>query len=724
MAKKKSKKEAQSRPGSKKQDVKAAESGSLFESQYLGGHAPSQKAYFALFLIVIVSLIAYLPILNNGFVNWDDDKYVQNNPLIHSISLGDIFSTYVMGNYHPLTILTYAIEYHFFGLNASGYHVVSLLLHLLVVILVFSSVLLLSDKIEVALVASLLFGIHPVHMESVAWASELKDLLYVFFFLASYICYLHYIKKGQKRFYFYCLLWFLFSLLSKAIAASLPLVFLLTDYFKERKISRNVWLEKAPFFALAFFFGIIAIDAQQSVGAISVDYFSFPQRIVFASYSFITYLLKLLLPFRLCGYYSYPIKGGEDIPIQYYSYILLVIGLAAYVGYSLRYNKKIFFGFGFFTITVFFVLQLLLVGTTIMADRYIYLPSIGIFYLAGEGLVFLLKKSKSATYFRLPAMILLAVAVIFYSSKTYGRCFIWKNSMIFWSDVINQDSTIPVAYYDRGCFLENEKKYEDAIIDFNKAVDLKPDYTEVYLRRGILFKELKRYQEAINDYNKAIQLKPDLADAYNNRGIIFNELQRYQEAIDDYSQAIRLKPAYVKAYNNRGIIFSQLNRYKESLSDYNKVIELEPDFAEAYNNRGIVFSQLNRHEEALTDFNKAIALKPDFADAFIDRGHLLKNEKKYEDAISDYSKVILLRPDLMKGYFSRGVLYNDLKRFEEAFNDFNKVIELQPDYGLAYYSRGIAAFYLGKRDSACSDFKHASGLGYQEAIDAYSNFCR
>ena len=205
----------------------------------------NRKYYILLLIILLISFFVYLPVLYNDFV-WDDDLYIKSNPLVRSINLNEIFSNYILGNYHPLTVLTYSIEYQFFGLNAEGYHGVNLLLHLLNIILVFFVVLSLSNRKEVALVASLLFGLHPLHVESVAWASELKDLLYTFFFLASWFCYLRYLKGLKRKFYFYCLLIFLLALLSKAMAVSLSFILLLTDYFKRRKLTLYVWLEKIP----------------------------------------------------------------------------------------------------------------------------------------------------------------------------------------------------------------------------------------------------------------------------------------------------------------------------------------------------------------------------------------------------------------------------------------------------------------------------------------------
>ena len=200
--------------------------------------------------ILLVSFFSYMPVFQNGFVNWDESIYIQDNLLIRSLNLKDIFSTFQIGNYHPLTMLVYAIEYKLFGLNETGYHTVNLLLHILNVFLVYQLIILLSDKLIVAQVAALLFGIHPIHVESVAWAAELKDLLYTAFFLGSYIYYLKFLKNNKNKYYLLSLLLFLLSLLSKAMAASLPILLILTDYFLGRKANSKTFLEKAPYFIL------------------------------------------------------------------------------------------------------------------------------------------------------------------------------------------------------------------------------------------------------------------------------------------------------------------------------------------------------------------------------------------------------------------------------------------------------------------------------------------
>jgi tetratricopeptide (TPR) repeat protein len=753
------------------------------------------KTYGALAVILLISIIAYLPVFHNSLLAWDDNAYIRDNVLIHSFNLKEIFSHYVSGNWHPITVLTFALEYQFFGLNATGYHSVNLLLHLLNVLLVFYTVFLLSDKIIVALVASLLFGIHPLHVESVAWAAELKDLLYTFFFLASYIFYLKYLNDLQKKiqpinqsthqhlstsahhpifkssnhqittsshlhfftfspFYILALLLFIFSLLSKAMAVSLPLVLILTDYFKGRKINRKTLLEKVPFFLLALILGVVAVIAQKSSGATNpTTLLSLPQRLVFASYGFVTYLVKLLFPINLSALYPYP-QNEFDIPVQYYAYVLCFLGLAACVCYSRRFTKKIIFGMGFFTATVILVLQLLPVGLAIMADRYSYIPSIGIFYLAGEGFMYLWRSKK----LKLPAIIVLSLFAVLFSVETYARCGVWKNDITLWTDVIDQYKTLEYVYYNRGIAFTNEKRNEEAVSDFTRAIELKPDYSGAYNNRGFIFMNQNRNEEAIYDFNKSIELKSDNAVAYFNRGILFVNERRMDEAVKNFYKAVELKPDYAEVYNslgsffvkqrknddainnfnkaielnsgyaeayyNRGIVFVNEKRNAEAIKDFNKAIEVNPDYANAYNNRGILLVNEKRINEAIKDFNKAIELKPDYAEAYNNRGFVFVNVKRNDEAINDFNKAIELNPDYISAYNNKANLLFDVKRFEEAVSIYTKVIALKADYAMAYYKRGLAEYYSGKKDAACRDLKQAVSLGDQPAEDALAQICR
>lgn len=674
--------------------------------------------YYGLAIILLISFVIYLPVFNNKLLAWDDDLYIKNNPLVYSINLKNIFSQYVMGNYHPLTILTFAIEYQFFGPNETGYHIINLLLHLLNVVLVFYVINLLVNKPTVALVASLLFGIHPMHVESVAWAAELKDLLYTFFFLASYILYLKYLNSQQRKLYVFSLLLFFLSLLSKAMAASLPAVLILTDYFKGRKINGKALLEKLPFILLSIGFGIVAVWAQKSSGATEVVNFGFLQRIVFACSGFITYIFQLFFPLHLSAYYPYPIKSTESIPAQYYLYPILFMGLIIAVFYSLRFTKKFLFGVGFFAVTIFLVLQLLPVGGAIIADRYSYIPSIGIFYLAGEGFNLLLNRK-----LKVPAFVLLTFITVFFSVKTFTRCNIWNNDLTLWDDVISKYKTVPIAYNNRGLIYLHEGKNDSALNDFNNAIELKPDYAKAYNNRGTLYMNESKNDEALKDFDKAIEFMPSFEGFHISRGNALKNKNRIDEALMEYDKALSLRPDFAEAFYSRGIIFMSQGKNSQAIEEYGKAIGLNPNYIEAYLNRGNSFRDNKQFDNALKDYEKAIRLNPNFSLAYFNRGTLFMNRTMNELAQKDFDKAIELNPGYVQAYHNKGNIFYNEKKYEEAITSFSKAIKIKPDYAVSFYSRGLAEYYSGRKDAACQDLKSAVNLGYQAAAAAIPQVC-
>ncbi len=679
-----------------------------------------EARYFYLLAILLITFFAYLPVLHNGFVNWDDDQYIQENLLIRSINLKEIFSSYFMGNYHPFTLLILTFEFKLFGMSPAGYHMVNLLLHMMNIILVYYSVLLLSEKQVVALVASLLFALHPIHVESVAWASELKDLLYTFFFLLSFIYYLKFIKTDKKIFYVLSLFLFLPALLSKAMAASLPLLFVITDYFKGRKINLKNTIEKIPFFVLALIFGLVAISAQKSSGSITDETaFTFSQQIIFACYGYVNYFIKMILPINLSAFYPYPIKSVSELPAIYFIYPLLVLAFMIFIFYTLRFNKKILFSIGFFTATILLVLQLIPVGGAIIADRYTYIPSIGLFYLAGEGIYLLWSKK-----YKFITISLVCVFTIFYSVKTYARCEVWKNGITLWTNVIQQYQNVTLAYNSRAVLFDSENKLDEAFSDYSKSIELNPTYDKAYNNRGNLLMKQNKFDQALVDYNKCIELVPNFSGAYKNRGNLYMNTNKPELAYQDYTKALQLDPKETEVYFYRGNLLQNLKRNDEALSDYANVIALKPNDYQVYFSRGLLFMNIEKNKEAYEDFSKAISLYPSFVEAYLNRGNVLQNENKFDEALSDYNAAAKLQPENPKIYYNRGNLLGNKKRYDEAINDFSTAIKLKNDYALAYFGRGISECNSGKKDAGCNDLQNAIKLGFPPALDAFKNLCK
>ena len=676
------------------------------------------KYYVALGFILILTVAVYYPSLLNGFVYWDDYNYIENNQLVHTIDLRNIFSTYVKGNYHPLTILAYAIQYHYFGLEASEYHVVNLLIHILNTVLVARVILSLTKSHLISLVTSLLFGIHPLHVESVAWAAELKDLLYTFFFLLSFICYLNYTDKKATKYYIFALLLFIASLLSKAMAVSLPVLFIMTDYFKGRTINVRGMIEKIPFFGFSILFGIIGILAQKTSGATDIVNYTFPQRIVFACYGYMSYIFKLIIPLKQSAFYPYPLNTGSAVPDTYYFYVILLLGILFLIYYSLRFSRKVLFGMGFFSISVFLVLQLLPVGGAIMADRYSYIPSIGLFYLIGEGLN-LLWHSK----FKSISIIILGGFTVFFSVKTFARCGIWKDQMTLWNDMIDNYQTIPFAYNNRANVLINQGKYRDALSDYTKAIELNRNFGEAYNNRGSVFVNLKKYDSAVADYTKAIEINANYGDAYANRANMFMTMKKYDLAYKDYSKVIELTPHNIEPYINRANLLRAENKTEEALNDYNKALDLKPNFPNVYLERGILFSNIGQKDKAIFNFTKAIEFNNRYVEAYVNRGNVLLDEGKFNEALSDYNKVIDLNPRFSIAYLNCGSVYMQKKMYDEAIRNYSKAISLDVNYAKAYFLRGVAENFSGNKNAACLDIRDAARLGYPVPEDALKQIC-
>nr|MBA3707110.1 hypothetical protein [Bacteroidota bacterium] len=314
------------------------------------------KSYNKLLLLVLIIITTsiYLKSLNNQLTTWDDKNYLTENKDIRTLhgdsvnyTLKKTFSSYVMGNYHPLTMLSYCMEYAKYKLDPKPYHLTNFVFHLFNTLLVFCFIWLLTQQQWVAFITALLFSIHPMHVESVAWVAERKDVLYSFFYLSALCTYLVYLKKEKRKWilYVFVFLLFILGILSKAMTVSLPIAFLALDYFTGRKITMKVVLEKIPFIILSFIFGYIAIEAQKSVNALGdITHYNFLDRILFTSYGLIVYLSKMIFPINLSCFYDYPVKQDGVYPAIFYIAPLLILTLVFLIYRSIRFSKDVVFG--------------------------------------------------------------------------------------------------------------------------------------------------------------------------------------------------------------------------------------------------------------------------------------------------------------------------------------------------------------------------------------------
>jgi protein O-mannosyl-transferase len=552
-------------------------------------------------IILLITFILYFKAIKFDFLyTWDDNVYIKENSSIKDLGWANIkqfFTGFYSGNYQPVTILIYAIEYKLSGYSASLYHFNNILLHIANTYLVFVLIRKISPKsIITALITTAFFAVHPVHVESVAWVAERKDVLYSFFFLLSLIVYTNYLRSSKLILLLLSGILFVLSCLSKSAAVILPLVLLLLDYYSDRKYSWKMFLEKAPFFAISLIFGLVAMKSQNAAIQDAISKISPLDRSSIVSYSFLSYIFKAFIPANLSAVYPYPRELGSMLPLKYYFSILTLIALLLLVWYSRKWNKDVIFGFLFFVITIILVLQFVPVGGAAMADRYTYIPYIGLFFAAGK----LLEYFSESVHFK---KILAAVVLTFiiFSTVCNNRIKIWRNDETLFTDVINKYPYCTIAHFDRGLYClhynaqilyanNSDKKTRNivsAIKDFDETLKLDEKYPDVYLNRGYARYMIADYAGSKLDFDRAIELKPD-AITYYNRGNTKKELNDFAGAIQDFDKTIQLSPSYVNAYNNRSILKCMLKDYEGTIADYDKMIELNPNDTTTIKNRNII----------------------------------------------------------------------------------------------------------------------------------------
>jgi len=665
-----------------------------------------------LVIILIITFIAFLPSLSNQFIKaWDDGAYVTDNSMITHLnwdSIKGFFTTQKNGTYVPLPLLSWALEFKFFGLNPFPYHLNNLLLHLLCTSLVFYFLILLRIPVLYAAFGALLFGIHPMRVESVAWVTERKDLLFSVFYLGSLITYVKYILVKNKRPIFFLLTLFLFvlSLFSKIQAVSLPLSFFLVDYWFARRLKWNILWEKIPFLLLSLGFGLTGYFILQHTQVIEIhDKFNLLTRILLGLFSLSAYIVKFIVPLNLSILYPYPVDPGESLPILYWLNPVFLIALAVLIYITARKTKAVVFGFLFYLFNVMFLLQFVRAGQAYQADRFTYVAYIGLFFLAVWAAHKYATRNKSSQWMIAGLAI---VFTVFFFSATYARCKDWKDNITLWNDVIEKfPQKIPTAYYNLGLAYEKLGQWDKAIASYTGAIQIRPKYTDAYSNRGIAYKNHGQLDKAIDDYSKAIALDPEYVKGYYNRGTAYYLLRQFNQAIADFSKAIALNPDHTKAYNNRGIVYNDLGRWDMAVADFSKAIEIDPNYKDAYANRGISYGRIGQWGKAITDYSSVIAISPDASDAYNNRGIVYSSVGQWDKAIADYSKAIELDPNSRDALSNRGLSYGHLGQWEKAIADFSRTIELDPKYINGYNNLGNAYFTLGQWDKAIAQYSRA-----------------
>lgn len=623
--------------------------------------------------LFMIAAITFWGVVSNDFVYFDDHEAIWNNPALQKPSLYNFFSGQNLGMYAPVTWIFYWIGQHISGKEAWGYHLLSVLIHAGNAVLAFQLIRSLLQRSWLAFAVALLFAVHPMQTETIAWAAALSALLFTGFYLGSWITYINWVKKGSSVQLGLSVFLFLIACLAKSAAVTLPLMLIVCDWLffsgEDRKHTFRKLLTNKVFYLIpALAFGLYTFSTRAMEGQ-TLDYistqFTIVDRFWMVSETILFYVVQLFLPFNYSINYPF-IKTDGAWPLLYYVSPIVLLAATWLIWRFWRNRAEYLFAVALFLIPLSLMLPLQTVGKfELRADRYAYLSCIGIFLLlmyqaeqlkpmvrngilAGVCLVFaLFTQSQIGVWER--DVTLFKNCVERQPESTFCHCNLaysymkikdYENAITHYSETMNQD---PVGwrlevYNGRGRAYMQVKKIPDALNDFNSAIQMGMRTEQLLMDRGKCLTMLKRFPEAIPDFDACIGMGSKNADVYFFRGFCYEKGNNVEKAIADYTQAITFRPDYMAALVNRGLLYQNAKNYPAALEDYNKALQLDPGQTMALNNRANVYLGLNQLENALQDANKALNISPDYSRAYQTRAQIYQAMGKTAEAQADLAK--------------------------------------------------------------------------------------
>ena len=567
--------------------------------------------------LVLATLAVYAPVAQFDFVSWDDPQYILNNPLVgRGLAWPNMLAALSSGyasNWHPLTWWSHMLDVQIYGMNAGGHHVTSLLLHLTATLLLFGFLVRATGAPARSACAAALFAVHPVHVESVAWVSERKDVLSTCFWMLTLLAYLRYVRAPEARRYALVVAAFALGLMAKPMLVTLPFVLLLLDVWPLGRLGhepvrmRAAQLvgEKAPLMVLSAASCIVTFVVQRRGGAVAAAAaLPLTFRVENAAVSYVAYIGKMFWPSGLANVYPY--SKVMSLPLATACAVALTVAsLAACRAW--RRAPYLAVGWFWYLGTLVPVIGLVQVGNQAMADRYTYVPLIGLFIVVAWGVPDLLARWP----WRRAALATAAVAALAACLVTARiQVGYWRDSLALWGRALEVTTGNFTAEDSFGAALSAEGRTDEAIGHFTEAIRINPDFPYAHNNLGVELRKQHRVDEAIAQYADAVRLKPDFAEAHNNLGNALAEANRLEEAVTQYADAVRLRPDYADAHNGMAVATGRLGRFAVSRTEFAEVVRLKPLSASAHFNLAVALASEGRIAEAAVEANQALRLEP------------------------------------------------------------------------------------------------------------------
>jgi protein O-mannosyl-transferase len=649
--------------------------------------------------LVVLTLAAYSGVRHLQFVPLDDQGYVYENPHVRAGLTMDGFHWALtageQANWHPLTWLSHMLDVQLFGLDAGRHHLTSLAFHTINTLLLFVLLARSTGAVGRSACVAALFAVHPLHVESVAWIAERKDVLSTFFWLLTMGAHVWYARAPGRWRYAAVVAGLALGLMSKPMLVTLPFVLLLFDVWPLGRVSlvgvpadrahadaRTVRLqtalrlvrEKLPLFAFAAAAGVVTVLVQARGGAVgSLDVLPFGVRVANALTSYVQYLLKAIWPARLAAFYPH----ARSIPLWQSVGALAILAAITWMAFrAARRRPALFVGWCWYLVTLAPVIGLIQVGTQSMADRYTYVPLIGVFVIvvwgAADGLA------------RLPGrrLVLAAAAgavIVASAAATRAQVEHWHDGWALWTHALTVTGNNERAHAAVGAMLGNQGRTEEAIAHFKEALRIDPAYGDAHNDTGLALNNLGRFDEAVEHLAIAVRLQPTSASAQHNLGVALAGQRKYGEAIPRYLEALRLDPERAATHRSLGLALMMFGRTDEAIHHYREALRLKPDSAESHNELGFALVAVGLNAEAKTHFHEALRRAPNLAEAHDNLGFVLAGEGRGAEALPHFEEAVRLNPEFARAHLHLGMALGAAGRLDEAAREFREALRINPD---------------------------------------------
>ncbi len=675
---------------------------------------PWDRVGFWLGLILLVTAWMYGPGWHHDFVNYDDPDYVTANPHVtDGVTLEGVkwaFTTGHASNWHPITWISHQLDCTLFGTGSGGPHLVSLFWHLANTVLLFLAVRSLTGARWRSLAVAGLFALHPLHVESVAWVSERKDVLSAFFFFLTLLSYRTYLGSlqpavcvgtggavvaGKSRrwlWYMGALAAFALGLMSKPMLVTVPFLLILLDWWPLGRLGfeepgwgrRVVWIlfEKAPFLALSVGSSVVTFLVQREGGAVSMS-LPLEARLGNAVVACVRYMAKMVWPVDLAVLYPHP---GHWATWAVCGSLAVMLGISAVAAWCWRGRPWVLTGWCWFLGMLVPVVGIVQVGIQSMADRYTYLPMIGLFIAMAWGAGELSQRLGIGRR----AVVAVAVVVMALCAGLGRRQVdVWGNSETLFRQTVTATRDNYLAYNNLGFYYSNQGRTEEALTEYRKSLAINPQYPDALNNMGHALAAQRRHAEAIPYYEAAIRVQPDQVEVRNNYGNSLSDLGRLDEAIEQYRFVIQRNSLHPDANNNLGIALAMKGNLEDAVGHFRTAIQNKKDYASAHSNLGNALAALKRPEAAVEQYRVCLRLNPKDPQAHNNLANVLVEQGKVADAVAEYEEAIRLQPDNPEAHCNLGLSLQRLNRGAEARQHFEEALRLRPGHPEARRALGL-----------------------------------